>query len=157
VTRTFELLARVFRAFAGVSFAVLIASVLIQVVSRVMLPQSPVWTEELSRFMLLYLTAFGCGVAIRSGELVNVDLVVGSLPPRVRSALEVLVYIACIVFLASLLPGAWEFMKIGEMQTSPALEWRMEYLHAIVLLAPLSLILFSAERVLVALRRLFSE
>jgi hypothetical protein len=33
----------------------------------------------------------------------------------------------------------------------------MEYLHAIVLLAPLSLILFSAERVLVALRRLFSE
>jgi TRAP-type C4-dicarboxylate transport system permease small subunit len=65
VTRTFELLARVFRALAGVSFAVLIASVLIQVVSRVMLPQSPVWTEELSRFMLLYLTAFGCGVAIR--------------------------------------------------------------------------------------------
>lgn len=157
MTQAFEWLTRIFRTLAGISFAILIASVLIQVVSRVLLPDSPVWTEELSRFMLLYLTAFGCGVAIRTGELVNVDLLLVSLPPRVRLALDVLVRVVCIVFLASLLPGAWDFMKIGEMQTSPALAWRMDFLHASILVALLSLILFSAERAFAAARLLFSE
>lgn len=157
MTQAFEWLNRIFRALVGLSFALLVVSVLIQVVTRVLLPDSPVWTEELSRFMLLYLTAFGCGVAIRSGELVNVDLLLVALPPRLRMALDVLVRVACIVFLASLLPGAWDFMRIGAMQTSPALAWRMDFLHASILVALVSLILFSAERAFVAVRSLFGE
>ena len=67
------------RIGVGLSFAVLLAAVLIQVVGRTV-GSSPVWTEELTRFALLYLTAFGVGLSFRSGDLVNVDVVCESLP-----------------------------------------------------------------------------
>ena len=67
------------RVGVGLSFVVLLAAVLIQVAGRT-LGSSPVWTEELTRFALLYLTAFGVGLSFRSGDLVNVDVVCESLP-----------------------------------------------------------------------------
>ena len=58
----------------GLSFAVLIISVLIQVIGRAT-GNSPVWTEELTRYALLYLAAFGAGLSLRTGDLVNVDVI----------------------------------------------------------------------------------
>lgn len=146
MTTLFTTVGVIFRAFTGIAFSVLILSVLLQVFSRLALPSSPVWTEELSRFALLYMVAAGCGVAIRSGDLVNVDLFTALLPERGRLVLELLVQLVVIVFLASLIMPAWKFVTIGAMQTSPALGWPMNTIHFIVLLAPISLILFSLER-----------
>ncbi|MEZ5476516.1 MAG: TRAP transporter small permease subunit [Thiolinea sp.] len=56
------------------AFLVLMGAVLIQVVGR-LLSDSPVWTEELTRYALLYLAAFGAGLSYRSRDLVNVDLI----------------------------------------------------------------------------------
>jgi TRAP-type transport system small permease protein len=69
------------RAMTGIAFAVLMASVLIQVVGR-LIGNSPVWTEELTRFALLFLAAFGAGLSLKTGDLVNVDLVCEALPGR---------------------------------------------------------------------------
>jgi len=146
MTALFRALGMLFRALTGLAFTVLIASVLLQVFSRLLLPRSPVWTEELSRFALLYMVAAGCGLAIRSGDLVNVDLVTNLLPGRWRSVLELLVLMVVIGFLGSLIMPAWKFVQIGAMQTSPALGWSMNSIHFTVLLAPISLILFALER-----------
>ena len=105
----------------------------------------------------MYLVAAGCGLGIRSGDLVNVDLFVTLLPARFRLGLELLVQIAVIVFLASLILPAWSFVKIGAMQTSPALTWPMNFIHFIVVLAPISLILFGLERCWVVIRELRGE
>jgi len=146
MTTFFSKLHWIFRLLTGLAFGTLIASVLIQVVSRLALPSSPVWTEELSRFALLYMVAAGCGLAIRSGELVNVDLFTVLLPERIRYGLELLVQLVVIVFLASLILPAWKFVQVGAFQTSPALGWKMSLIHFIVFLAPISLILFALER-----------
>ena len=61
------------RVAVGVAFAVLCAAVLIQVLGRSVFNASPVWTEELTRFALLYLAAFGVGLSYRSGDLVRQD------------------------------------------------------------------------------------
>ncbi len=68
-------LTRVARFLVGLSFSVLIVSVTIQVLGRSGFFDSPVWTEELTRFALLYLTAFGVGLSYLTGDLVNVDIV----------------------------------------------------------------------------------
>ena len=46
--------------------------VLIQIISRNLLPSAPSWTEEAARYTFIYMVAFGCGVAIlkqRKGAL----------------------------------------------------------------------------------------
>ena len=129
-------------------FSVLLGAVVVQVVSRLTLPHPPVWTEELSRFALLFTAAVAAGLSLRSGDLVNVDIVTTALPPRARLALEAVVMVVIIGFCVSLLPGAWDFTDIGSLQTSPAMGWNMFWIHISMLVAPLTLALACLERLL---------
>ncbi len=142
------------RVAVGVAFAVLCAAVLIQVLGRSVFNASPVWTEELTRFALLYLAAFGVGLSYRSGDLVNVDLVCESLPGRLPWLLRLVSAAATALLCAVLLWPAWRYTSIGAMQTSPALTWRMDFIHASVLILLLSLLVFALLRVY---RMLFAD
>ena len=136
------------RAVVGIAFAVLSASVIIQVLGRTVFQSSPVWTEELTRFALLYLAAFGAGLSYRTGDLVNVDIVCEALPGRWPWILRLVSAIATAALCVTLLYAAWRFTAIGAMQTSPALGWRMDFLHGSVLVLLLSLLVFSSLRVM---------
>ncbi|PTW51997.1 MULTISPECIES: TRAP transporter small permease [Rhodovulum] len=135
------------RVGVGLSFAVLIGAVLIQVVGR-SLGSSPVWTEELTRFALLFLIAFGAGLSLRTGDMVNVDIVCEVLPGRWPWRLRLVSALATGGLALYLLPHAWRFVSIGRMQSSPALGLTMSYVHLTVFLMLALLALFAALRVL---------
>lgn len=132
----------------GIVFCTLILAVVVQVGGRSGLFDSPVWTEELSRYALLYLAALGVGLSLVRGDLVNVDVVCESLPGRAPWFLRLLSAIITAGLSFSLLPFAWKFTAIGSMQTSPALGVRMDFIHASVLLLLVSLALFALIRVI---------
>ncbi|HEU0222893.1 MAG TPA: TRAP transporter small permease subunit, partial [Paracoccaceae bacterium] len=129
------------RVAIGLAFLVLSAAVLIQVLGRSVLSASPVWTEELTRFALLYLAAIGAGLSYRTGDLVNVDLVCEALPGRLPWLLRLVSAVATAGLCALLLVPAWTYTRIGAMQTSPALGWRMDFVHASMLVLLLSLMI----------------
>lgn len=136
------------RLGVGLSFGLLMLAVLVQLVGRSGWMPAPIWTEELSRFCLLYLAAFGAGLALRSGDMVNVDLVSEALPApwpwRLRLFSAVTVAGLCLI----LLPSAWFYTSIGARQTAPALGVRMDLIHGSVLLLLVLLGLFAALRAL---------
>ena len=136
----------VYRVATGLAFVVLIVAVAVQVVGRLG-GASPVWTEELTRYALLYLAAFGVGLSFRSGDLVNVDLVCESLPGRWPRRLRLASAAATAALCAALVAPAWLYTSIGARQTSPALGWRMDFVHASVLVLIVSLGLFALIRV----------
>ncbi|MDZ5700008.1 TRAP transporter small permease [Chelativorans sp. M5D2P16] len=140
-----------FRFAVGLAFAVLIFSVLVQVLGRSVFNRSPVWTEELTRFALLYLTAFGVGLSYRSGDLVNVDIVSEALPGRLPFILRFVSAAATVVLCAALIVPSWRFAMIGNFQTSPALGWQMSYIHGAMLVLIGSLLLFALLRALAML------
>lgn len=131
----------------GLSFAVLITAVMIQVLGR-SFASSPIWTEELTRFALLYLCAFGIGLAWRSGDLVNVDIVCESLPGQWPKRLRFVAAIFSCALCVVLLVPAWKFVSIGAFQTSPAMSLQMTYVHLSVFILLASLAVFSLLRVL---------
>ncbi|WP_343081683.1 TRAP transporter small permease [Ostreiculturibacter nitratireducens] len=135
------------RLGVGLSFLVLIAAVLIQVVGR-LAGSSPVWTEELTRYALLYLVAFGAGLSFRTGDLVNVDVICESLPGRLPWLLRLVAAVVTAGLALYLLPAAWKYVSIGRMQTSPALEIKMTYAHFTVFLLLALLAVFAVLRIL---------
>jgi TRAP-type C4-dicarboxylate transport system permease small subunit len=135
------------RLGVGLAFAVLIAAVMIQVVGR-LTGSSPVWTEELTRFALLYMVGFGAGLAFRSGDLVNVDVICEALPGRLPWHLRLLAGAATAGLALYLLPQAWKYVAIGKMQTAPAMGVRMHFVHVTVWLLLLGLAVFGLLRVL---------
>jgi TRAP-type C4-dicarboxylate transport system permease small subunit len=111
------------RAAAGIVFLGLIAAVLAQALGRTVLVSSPVWTEELTRYALAFLGAFGIGPSLPSGDLVNGYLVCearpGDRPRRLRILCAVITAGPC----GALIGPAWNYTSIGAMQTPPALGW----------------------------------
>lgn len=133
------------RICVGAAFFVLMAAVMVQVIGRT-IGASPVWTEELTRFALLYLTAFGAGVSLMTGDLVNVDIVCDNLPGRWPRRLKIVSALATAALAALLIAPAWRYTSIGAMQTSPAMAVRMDVVHASMLVLLLSLMAFALVR-----------
>lgn len=138
----------VFRAGLLITFGVVIFAVTVQVVSRNFLPFSPAWTEELTRFALLYIAAFGIGLAYRSGDLVGIDIAVDAMPERLGWMLRLVGAMIVCGFCVLLIEPAWRFVGIGQIQRSPVFGIRMTWSHlaTIVLLAGLAL--FAALRLI---------
>ncbi|RPE66572.1 TRAP-type C4-dicarboxylate transport system permease small subunit [Pacificibacter maritimus] len=133
------------RLGVGLSFLVLIAAVLTQVIFRT-LDASPIWTEELTRYAMLYLVAFGAGLSLRSGDLVNVDIVCEALPRRWPRRLRLLSALATALLCAILIAPAWKYVSIGAFQTSPAMGLRMDLVHFSIFLLLCVLFVFAALR-----------
>ncbi|PHR91450.1 MAG: TRAP transporter permease DctQ [Blastopirellula sp.] len=156
-----QLFTRLCRVFAGLAFAIMIMAVLTQVIARTCSSSdiwmnwfsfacfsAPVWTEELTRYALLYLTAFGVGLSFQSGDLVNVDVICESLPGKAPWVLRLISAILGFLVCAILVLPAWKFVSIGKIQTSPALSVRMDFVHASVFVLLLSLAIFLLARVI---------
>ena len=135
------------RFVVGCGFAVLIVAVLTQVLGRT-IGSSPVWTEELTRFALLYVSAFGAGLSLASGELVNVDVVCEAFGNRASKIFRLVSAFLTALLCSVLIFPAWQFVKIGALQTSPALGVRMNWVHLSVFILLLVLALFATLRVL---------
>lgn len=134
------------RVGLAVAFAVLIAAVLVQVVGRSILNDSPPWTEELTRYSLLWLVAFGAGLSLRTGDLVNVDVVCEALPDPWPWRLRLFAALATAGLCAILLVPTWRFVSIGARQTSPVLTLRMDLVHGSILALLLILMIFALAR-----------
>jgi TRAP-type transport system small permease protein len=136
-----------FRTAVGAAFLALMGAVLWQIGGRGGLLPAVVWTEEAARFCLLFIAAFGAGLALRSGDMVNVDLVSESLPGRWPWRMRLLAAAATLAMCAALVLPGWTFTRIGTMQTAPALGVSMVWIHAVVLILPLGLGLFALLRI----------
>lgn len=136
-----------FRAGLVLAFGVVIFAVTVQVVSRNLLPFSPAWTEELTRFALLYLAAFGIGIAYRTGDLVNIDVLLEALPERVGWVLRLAAAVLTCGMALLLIEPAMRFTDIGRMQTSPVLGIRMNWSHGAMIVLLAGLAIFAALRV----------
>lgn len=75
-----------------------ILSTIYQVIARNTLPRAPIWTEEASRFLFIYMVAFGVGIAVHSNEYVGVELLVDLLPRKAQKIYQIVVMLAIAAF-----------------------------------------------------------
>lgn len=136
----------------AIGFLVLIAAVLTQVLGRTVFSSSPPWTEELTRYAMLWTVAFAAGLSFRSGDLVNVDILCESLPGRWPWALRLVSALATAGLCAVLLYPAWRYTAVGSRQTSPVLLVPMSYIHASILALLALLMVFALLRIVEMLR-----
>lgn len=147
MTQAFKGLEGLCRLLILVAFLLLSASVLLQVFARTFLSTAPVWTEELTRFCLIYIGALGAGLALRSGDMVNVDLLCESLPGRWPWRLRLVSAVLTALFAGGLVAAAWQYTRVGLRQTAPSLGWRMDFLHVTMLILFVTLGLWALMRI----------
>lgn len=109
---------------------VMLCSMVYQVFGRYVLDHSPSWSEELSRYLMVWLTMLGSAAVLRSGGHISVTTLTDSLPPR---ALAVVLALRDLALVATSGVLAWwgiQFSELNEVQQSAAMEIPMSIPYA---------------------------
>jgi len=116
------------------------ATVILQVFFRYILNDSLFWSEELARYLLVWLTFVGATVAYRRNMHPGVDVVFRRLDRSRRIAIRRVVDLLCLLFFIILIWYGAHFAFFIRAQTSPALGLPKWLVFSII---PISGLLFS--------------
>jgi tripartite ATP-independent transporter DctM subunit len=98
------------------------------VVSRYVLRQPLIWSDELASILFLWLAMLGAVVAFHRAEHMRMTAVVASAKPAMRAYLDVVATCAALAFLLLILWPAYEYAYEESFITTPALQipniWR---------------------------------
>ena len=111
----------------AVLFAVMVAAVLF----RYLLNDSLIWAEEVARYTFVGLVYAGIATGFRQRSHVRIDLI-DLMAPRLARALETLVWIVSVAFLAFLLGQAVGITSVLRSSRSAALQMPMAWLYGLV-------------------------
>jgi TRAP-type C4-dicarboxylate transport system permease small subunit len=125
--------------------AILIVPVTLQIVSRYTeLIPSWIWTEELSRFLFIWMVMLGAMVGIREGTHFEVD-VWPVLGPRDTALLRIVSSVCVLVFALVFVWWGIEFVRFGWDQLSELAELPMPWIFIAWPLAGVTWVLFLGE------------
>ena len=131
--------------------AILILPVSLQIVSRFshMLPgfvtiPHYIWTEELSRFLFIWMVMIGAMIGIREGTHFDVD-VWPELGPKPQAALKIVSHVFILGFALVFVHWGVKFVQFGWNQTSELADLPMTDIFIAWPLAGLTWLLFTAE------------
>jgi TRAP-type C4-dicarboxylate transport system permease small subunit len=117
----------------GVCTISCIAIVLISfvaVVLRYVFNNSLTWSEELTRYMFIWIVFLGAAVSVRQRANIAIDVFGGRIGPLGGQLLNLIERVATVAFaLLVVIPG-WTFVRIGMSNLSPALEIPMGVVYA---------------------------
>ncbi len=111
-------------------FAAMTITVLIQVFFRSVM-QSPLrWTEEMARYLMIWLVLLASGIAMRNRAHLQVDVLTAALPKGPKHVLTLLVDVLTIAFLGIMTFYGIQVVQTTMAQTSPAMQVPMALIYA---------------------------
>lgn len=136
--------------FLVVAFAVLTLTVLWGVFSRYVMGSQSGWTEELSIYLLIWVSLLGAALTYEERGHLGVDYIVEKLDPAARKLVLFFVELVVLVFaVGALVIGGWilvsRTLEAGQM--APTLQVKVGYLYAAAPLSGLFFTLFALEHI----------
>ena len=116
--------ARPLGVLCALVFVVLLGDVLWGVLTRYVFGHQANWTEELARFLLVWLTFLGAALAYVGRQHLGVDVLVARFDPVTRRLADALGHAVVGIFAAAIMGwGGWELFRerLASGQTLPAL------------------------------------
>lgn len=115
--------------FAGM--AALIGVITLQIVSRVLFTAVG-WTEEVARFLLVWITFLAGTLAFQRGRHIAVTFAVDALPGRLRQITRIAALLIVLAFMITLIVIGYRYMQVQSFQKSASLRLSMTYVYAVM-------------------------
>ena len=137
-----------------VSVLILVVPVTLQIFSRftAIIPHY-IWTEEMARFLFVWMVMIGAMVGVRESAHFNVDLW-SHKNPRLTAAINLLTRLAILILALTFVIAGWEFTLFGWNRISELAELPLWMIHIAWPLTGIVWIVFLGEQVLDDLRML---
>lgn len=131
--------------------AVLAAILISAVFYRYVLNDAFAWSEEASKYLMVWLTFLGAPIALRHAVHINIDLLVQLFPPRGRQVFYAVIHLIIIATMGILFWKGWAFAELGARQVASSFTLSMVWMYLAVPVGSALTCLVAAEHVLKAL------
>ena len=121
---------RILDVLVAAALVVMVAAMVHQVFGRYVLGRAPSWSEELARFLMIWLTMLGAAAVLRGGSHISVTVLTDRLPPRLARVALALRDAVMVATCGGLVWWGIEFARLNGAQESAALEIPMTIPYA---------------------------
>lgn len=126
---------RLLELIAGLLIAAITVLVTVQVFARYVLNNTPPWSEELCRYLFIWVSFLGACVATRRAAHLGVDSLVSRLPAGAREVLRHAVTALIVVFAGLLVWQGVALVPAMASQRSPSMGISLQYVFAAIPIA----------------------
>lgn len=103
-------------SLAGTGMALITIIIFMQVIFRCLIGSSLSWTEEISRYLEVWIVFLTAGYALGKGQHICMDLLIHILPANVNFVLEKVNAVICIFFSTVCAYYSYQYMVAEKMQ-----------------------------------------
>ena len=119
--------------FSFVAMMVMLVTIFAQVITRYGFGYTPEWSEELARYLFVYVVFLGSALIMGESGHLAVEFLPNHFKGTFVGKLLKLLYLVCgYLFVAILLTQGTKMAQVMSFQTSPGLDISMSYIYAVI-------------------------
>ncbi len=103
--------------------------IIIQVFMRYLFLYSLSWSEEVARYLMIWVSFLGASLALKHGFHIGVEFVINRIPEKIRGWVHLIAKIGILIFLIYFTIGGFRVSWAVRDQDSPALLFSMAYAY----------------------------
>lgn len=145
ITFVMDKIEKVLVYFLSATFAIMAASLFYQIIMRYIFKNANVWTEELTRYLFIWLTMIGSAVAYRNGRHMDVDYFVGLMSKKIKSINFVVCNALLLSFLGTVFYQGIKLVGVTHKQLSSGMRIPMSYIYLAIPVGCFLTLLFAFE------------
>lgn len=127
--------------------AIMVLTTSLQIICRVFFSALS-WSEELTRYLLVYLTFLGASSVYKRSGHISVLAIQESLPPKLQKTVSIFIVILCGVFFSIATLYGIKYMSLQGSQLSAALRIPMKYIYMSIPIGFSIMILHSIDNII---------
>lgn len=125
--------------FLALGMAVMVVVVFAQVVAR-LTAGSITWSEELARYIMIYLTYVGASVGVRRKSHIAIEFINGRIPRKAEDAVDIVANLLCLVSCVVIFYFGVRLVNLTMAQKTPAMQIPMGIAYFAMVLGSLLMV-----------------
>lgn len=142
----------VVKYIVSILFIVLVILVFMQVATRFVINYPLSWSEEISRYLMIYIVFLGSALAVRTNDHIAIDFLLEIVSPKNKKRLNVITLLISALFFAMLTYFGFQLTLVVIGQATPTLQFSMAWAYAAIPVGAL-LMLLNVFAVLIQMRK----
>jgi len=155
--RVATIVKRVLEALVILSFAMMVFLVFAQVVTRYLSDNSLTWSEELSRFVMVWMVYLASVLTYNAQQHIMVDALTTQLRGLTKTIILLVNKLAVMVFVVFVVIGATQFLPMTAIQRSPANSIVMAHVYIVIPISLFCIGILDIRDIVILVRSLFKK
>lgn len=134
IENAFARVQNVLMALIAVALGLMMCIIFLQTVTRYVIFYSLTWSEELSRYLFVFLIMIGLTIAIKNDDLISIDIIDRILPEKGEAVLDTVRKLIALFLSGFIALLCTRMFKLGLIQKSPAMAMPMIIMYGTIFL-----------------------